>query len=225
MISAMTSAILTIRIDTMLGKAGKQPFALDIELVLRAPITALVGPSGAGKTSILNIIAGLLHPGKGHIDLDGEIWFDAARGINLKPHQRSIGYVFQDGRLFPHLNVAANLDYGRKTRGLKVDAAKQAQIQAMLDLEPLLQRRIGALSGGERQRVAIGRALMMRPKLLLLDEPMAALDATRKAMIAPYLERLRDEAGVPIIYVSHDQAEVARLNAEIIQIANGKTVS
>jgi molybdate transport system ATP-binding protein len=217
--------MIAIAANTVLGQAGKQSFSLHVDLALHAPVTALVGPSGAGKTSILNLIAGLLHADAGYVALDGEVWLDTARRINLKPHQRSVGYVFQDGRLFPHLNVAANLDYGRRARKLADDAQKQAHILRMLDLEPLLQRRIGTLSGGERQRVAIGRALMMNPRLLLLDEPMAALDSERKAIIAPYLERLRDEAGLPIIYVSHDQAEVARLNAVVISVTNGKAVS
>jgi molybdate transport system ATP-binding protein len=217
--------MIAIAANTVLGQAGKQSFSLHVDLALHAPVTALVGPSGAGKTSILNLIAGLLHVDAGYVALDGEVWLDTARSINLKPHQRSVGYVFQDGRLFPHLNVAANLDYGRRARKLADDAQKQAHILRMLDLEPLLQRRIGTLSGGERQRVAIGRALMMNPRLLLLDEPMAALDSERKDIIAPYLERLRDEAGLPIIYVSHDQAEVARLNAVVISVTNGKAVS
>jgi molybdate transport system ATP-binding protein len=217
--------MIAIAANTVLGQAGKQSFSLHVDLALHAPVTALVGPSGAGKTSILNLIAGLLHVDAGYVALDGEVWLDTARRINLKPHQRSVGYVFQDGRLFPHLNVAANLDYGRRARKLADDAQKQAHILRMLDLEPLLQRRIGTLSGGERQRVAIGRALMMKPRLLLLDEPMAALDSERKAIIAPYLERLRDDAGLPIIYVSHDQAEVARLNAVVISVTNGKAVS
>ena len=155
-----------------------------------AGVTALFGPSGAGKTTIVNMIAGLLTPDRGSISFDGTFLFDAAAGINVPPHRRGIGYVFQEGRLFPHLSVRQNLDYGRRMSGHPHDADQFHRIVALLDIGGLLDRRPRLLSGGERQRVAIGRALLMRPRLLLLDEPLASLDAGHKREILPYLVRL-----------------------------------
>ena len=185
-------------------------------------VTALFGPSGAGKTTIVNMIAGLLAPDRGRIELDGTVLFDSTLKLNVPPHQRRIGYVFQDGRLFPHLSVAQNLDYGRWMLGLPRDENMRARIVAMLGIDHLLKRRPGALSGGERQRIALGRALLTQPRLLLLDEPLASLDAARKAEILPYLERLRDEAGIPMIYVSHQAAEIRRLASHVVRIDGGK---
>ena len=156
--------------------------------------TGLFGPSGAGKTSVINMIAGLLKPDRGRIALDDEVLFDSAARIDVPAWRRRIGYVFQEGRLFPHLTVQHNLDYGRWMGGHAADAAAFAHVVELLDIGHLLDRRPGKLSGGERQRVAVGRALLMRPRLLLLDEPLASLDAARKREILPYLERLRDEA-------------------------------
>jgi len=186
---------------------------------------ALFGPSGAGKTSIVSMIAGLVTPDRGRIVVDGEVLFDSDTGIDVPAHRRAVGYVFQDGRLFPHLTVAGNLDYGRWMRGLPRDPAMQKRVVEMLGIGALLPRRPGTLSGGERQRVAIGRALLMRPRLLLLDEPFASLDAARKAEIVPYLERLRDQAGVPIVYVSHDPAEIRRIATHVVRIAAGRVVA
>ncbi len=146
-------------------------------------VTALFGPSGAGKTSLINMIAGLLRPDRGRIDIDGDVLDDTARSIHVPAHRRRIGYVFQDARLFPHLSVVQNLDYGRRMNGLPFDTAEQARIAQLLDLEGLLQRRPGKLSGGEKQRVALGRALLSRPRLLLLDEPLGSLDNERKEEI------------------------------------------
>jgi molybdate transport system ATP-binding protein len=160
-------------------------------------------------------------PDRGHVSSNGTLLFDSA-GVNLPPHRRGIGYVFQDGRLFPHMTVRQNLDYGRRMRRLPHDAAEQARIVAMLDIARLLDRRPAHLSGGERQRIAIGRALLMRPQLLLLDEPLASLDAARKREIFPYLLRLRDETAVPMIYVSHHAAEVKRIATTIVRIENGR---
>jgi molybdate transport system ATP-binding protein len=143
-----------------------------------------------------------------------------SEGVNVPPHRRGIGYVFQDGRLFPHMTVRQNLDYGRRMRRLPRDPAAQARIVDLLDIARLLDRRPAHLSGGERQRIAIGRALLMRPQLLLLDEPLASLDAARKREIFPYLLRLRDEA-VPMIYVSHHAAEVKHIATTIVRIENG----
>lgn len=188
-------------------------------------VTALFGASGAGKTSIINMIAGLMRPDRGRIELDGETLDDAAQGVYVPAHQRRIGYVFQDARLFPHLSVAQNLDYSRRMNRLPPDGAEYDRIVTLLNLPHLLQRRPGKLSGGERQRVALGRALLSRPRLLLLDEPLGSLDAERKEEILPYFVRMRDESGVPMIYVSHDPREVARLATQVIRIARGKVVA
>lgn len=183
---------------------------------------ALFGPSGAGKTSLVNMIAGLLTPNRGRIALDDVVLFDSEAGINLPAHRRRIGYVFQEGRLFPHMTVAQNLDYGRRMQNLPRDAAEQERIVALLDIGDLLARRPGKLSGGERQRVAIGRALLMKPRLLLLDEPLASLDRARKLEILPYLARLRDEAKVPMIYVSHQAGEILRIASQVVRIEDGQ---
>jgi molybdate transport system ATP-binding protein len=188
-------------------------------------VTALFGRSGAGKTSLINMIAGLLRPDRGRIELDGEALDDTEKRIHVPPHRRRIGYVFQDALLFPHLSVAQNLDYGRRMNGLAFDATEQTRIATLLDLGDLLQRRPGKLSGGEKQRVALGRALLSRPRLLLLDEPLGSLDEERKSDILPYLMRLRDEGGVPMVYVSHDASEVRRLATKVIRLQDGKVVA
>jgi molybdate transport system ATP-binding protein len=188
-------------------------------------VTALFGRSGAGKTSLINMIAGLLKPDRGRIEIDGEALDDTEKRIHVPPHRRRIGYVFQDARLFPHLSVAQNLDYGRRMNGLTFDTAEQTRITTLLDLEDILQRRPGKLSGGEKQRVALGRALLSRPRLLLLDEPLGSLDEERKSDILPYLLRLRDQAGVPMVYVSHDPGEVRRLATKVIRLQDGKVVA
>ncbi len=183
--------------------------------------TALFGASGAGKTSIINMIAGLTRPDRGRIVLDGEVLFDEAARIDVPAWRRRIACVFQEGRLFPHLSVRHNLAYGRWMSGRAADPDAFGHVVAMLDIGHLLDRRPGKLSGGERQRVAVGRALLMRPRLLLLDEPLASLDAARKGEILPYLERLRDEAQVPMIYVSHEVAEVRRLATRVVMMDKG----
>jgi molybdate transport system ATP-binding protein len=188
-------------------------------------VTALFGPSGAGKTTIVNMIAGLVEPDRGRIALGDDILFDSATRINVPPPRRRIGYVFQEGRLFPHLSVRHNLDYGRRMNGLPRDRAAMERIVTMLEIEHLLSRRPGRLSGGERQRVAVGRALLMKPALLLLDEPLASLDAARKREILPYLERLRDEAKVPMVYVSHQAAEVRRIVKSVVKLDGGRVVA
>jgi molybdate transport system ATP-binding protein len=188
-------------------------------------VTALFGPSGAGKTTIVNMIAGLVEPDRGRIALGDDVLFDSATRINVPPPRRRIGYVFQEGRLFPHLSVRHNLDYGRRMNGLPRDRAAMERIVTMLEIEHLLSRRPGRLSGGERQRVAVGRALLMKPALLLLDEPLASLDAARKREILPYLERLRDEAKVPMVYVSHQAAEVRRIVKSVVKLDGGRVVA
>ena len=200
-------------------------FSLDVAFDAPAGVTALFGKSGAGKSSVINAVAGLLCPDRGRIILDGTPVFDSETGLTLPPHRRRIGYVFQDGRLFPHLTVRQNLTYGRWFAGGRPDRSLFDQIVALLGLDALLSRRPGALSGGEKQRVAIGRAILSKPRLLLMDEPLAALDEARKAEILPYLETLRDDLALPILYVSHSISEVARLADTLVMIDAGKVTA
>lgn len=212
--------MLVVEVEKKLGE-----FSLNALFASESGATVLFGPSGAGKTSIINMIAGLLRPDRGRIVLDDEVLFDDAARIDLPAWGRRIGYVFQEGRLFPHLSIKHNLDYGRWMGGHAADPAAFAHVVELLAIGHLLDRRPGKLSGGERQRVAVGRALLMRPRLLLLDEPLASLDAARKQDILPYLERLRDEARVPMIYVSHDAAEVKRIATRVVRVDAGRVVA
>jgi molybdate transport system ATP-binding protein len=212
--------MLTVALGKTLGE-----FTLDASFVSESGVTGLFGPSGSGKTTIVNMIAGLMRPDRGRIAFDGEVMFDDAAGIDLPVWRRRIGTVFQEGRLFPHLSVRQNLDYGRWMGGHAKDPAAFAHAAELLDIAHLLDRRPGKLSGGERQRVAVGRALLMRPRLLLLDEPLASLDSARKADILPYLVRLRDEAKVPMIYVSHDAGEVRQIASRVVRIDGGKVTA
>jgi molybdate transport system ATP-binding protein len=212
--------MLSVDVEKQLGD-----FTIAAAFAAAGGATALFGASGAGKTSLINMIAGLLRPDRGRIALDGTTLFDDAARIDVPAWRRRIGCVFQEGRLFPHLSVRHNLDYGRWMGRHAADPAAFAHVVELLDIGPLLDRRPGKLSGGERQRVAVGRALLMRPRLLLLDEPLASLDAARKGEILPYLERLRDEARVPIIYVSHDAAEVRRLATRVVMLEAGRVVA
>lgn len=197
---------------------------LEIEAAFNADpgVTALFGRSGAGKTSIVNMIAGLLKPERGRICADGRVLFDSERNTSLPVHKRRIGYVFQDGRLLPHLTVKQNLTYGRWFTPKAERSASFEQVVQLLDIEPFLGRLPSALSGGEKQRVAIGRALLVSPRLLLMDEPLASLDDHRKREILPYIERLRDETRLPIVYVSHSLDEVARLASTIVLVSDGR---
>jgi molybdate transport system ATP-binding protein len=200
-------------------------FALDVRFTSQGRLTAFFGQSGSGKTSLVNIIGGLIRPDRGRIAVDGTTLVDTASGVFVPTHRRRVGYVFQEGRLFPHLTVRQNLLFGRWFRP---PDERKVQLETVLDLlgiGHLLQRRPGALSGGEKQRVAIGRALLASPRLLLMDEPLAALDDERKAEILPFIERLRDEANVPIVYVSHSLAEVSRLANSIVVLRNGRVVA
>jgi molybdate transport system ATP-binding protein len=184
-------------------------------------VTGLFGASGAGKTSMINMIAGLLRPDRGLIAVDGETLDETATQTHVPVYRRRIGYVFQDARLFPHLNVRQNLDYGRRMNRLAENTAQQRRVTELLDIGNLLDRRPGRLSGGERQRVALGRALLSQPRLLLLDEPLGSLDERRKEDILPYLVRLRDEAGIPMVYVSHDAAEMRQLATQVVLLQRG----
>jgi molybdate transport system ATP-binding protein len=195
-------------------------FVLEIREQLDQGITALFGPSGSGKTTTLDAIAGLRRPAAGTISVGGRVLFDAARSINLPPHQRHVGYVPQDPALFPHMNVRRNVLYGRRP-GQKLELPAVA---TMLEVVDLLDRRIPELSGGERQRVALARALMSAPDLLLLDEPLAAVDVERRRRILPYLLRVRDELKVPVIYVSHDRAEVDQLADRVLLLDGGRVI-
>lgn len=202
-------------------------FALDAAFEAPPGITVLFGRSGSGKTTLVNAVAGLLRPDQGRVAVGGHVLLDTAAGVFLPPHRRRLGYVFQEGRLFPHLSVRANLLYGRwfsrAPRGPD-PRAEFDRIVEMLGIAPLLARRPGDLSGGEKQRVAIGRALLARPALILADEPLAALDDPRKAEILPYFERLRDEATAPILYVSHSAVEVARLATTVVALQDGRVI-
>ena len=199
-------------------------FSLEASFRSEGRVTGLFGASGAGKTSLVNMIAGLLTPDRGTIALDGEVLDDTAARIHVPPHRRRIGYVFQDARLFPHLDVRQNLDYGRHMNGLAADPSQHKHVTDLLDISHLLDRRPGKLSGGERQRVALGRSLLSKPRLLLLDEPLGSLDEGRKVEILPYLIRLRDE-GIPMVYVSHDAAELRQLATQIVMLRDGRVTS
>ncbi|WP_018411758.1 molybdenum ABC transporter ATP-binding protein [Methyloversatilis thermotolerans] len=204
-------------------KLGALDFAVDVSLPSRG-VTALFGRSGAGKSSLINAVAGILAPDHGRIAVDQRVFFDSQARVNLPIEKRGIGYVFQDARLFPHLDVAANLRYGlRRARGpVRTD---WDSVIGVLGLSHLLTRRPHLLSGGEKQRVALGRALLSQPSLLLMDEPLASLDAPRKAEVLPYIERLAGEFGLPVLYVSHSIEEVTRLADHLVIVAEGRTVA
>lgn len=200
-------------------------FRIEASFTGSGRLTALFGPSGSGKSTLINLIAGLIRPEEGRIEVDGKVLVDTKAGIFLPRHKRRIGMVFQDARLFPHMSVRSNLLYGRwftpaAERYMDMDA-----IVNLLGIGALLERKPARLSGGEKQRVAIGRALLSSPRLLLMDEPLASLDEARKAEIMPYIERLRDEMKIPIVYVSHSVAEVARLASDVVVLAQGKVTA
>ena len=212
--------MLSVDISKQLGE-----LTLEAKFESSGLVTGLFGPSGAGKTSLVNMIAGLMTPGHGTIALDGEPLDDSERRHHVPAHLRRIGYVFQDARLFPHLDVRRNLDYGRRMNGLASDAAHEDRIIALLDIGELLDRRTAQLSGGERQRIALGRALLAKPRLLLLDEPLGSLDDERKSEILPHLVRLRDEGHVPMVYVSHDVGDMRMLATRVVMLRRGKIVA
>ncbi len=211
-------------IDVALGLARKD-FSLDVAFGGGSGVTALFGPSGCGKTTVIRLVSGLERPDRGRITLGDAVLVDTAKGIHRPPHRRRIGLVFQDAQLFPHLSVAANLGYGRfftahDRRRVGFDAVVE-----VLGIGHLLKRRPATLSGGEKQRVAIGRALLTSPDLLLMDEPLAALDDERKAEILPFIEHLRDAFAIPILYVSHAVEEVVRLAATVVRLEAGRVTA
>ena len=209
-------------VDVTLVQGG---FRLDARFAAQAPIVALFGRSGAGKSTLVNAIAGLVRPERGRIAVAGRTLFDDRRGIDLAPENRRVGYVFQDALLFPHLTVRANLAYGERLTPPNERYVDRARVIELLDLQRLLDRRPSRLSGGERQRAAIGRALLASPRLLLMDEPLASLDAARKAEILAYVELLRDELRLPIVYVSHSLDEVTRLADHVVVIGEGRVLA
>lgn len=197
-------------------------FELDIGFEAPSGVTVLYGPSGAGKTTVLNAVAGLLRPQYGRIVVEGAVLTDTGQGMFVPPHRRRLGVVFQDGRMFPHMSVRQNLRYGRWFVSKARRRTSEEAIIEMLGIGSLLDRSPSTLSGGERQRVAVGRALLSEPRLILADEPLSALDDARKAEILPYFERLRDELRVPMLYVTHSAAEVARIATTVVLIEAGR---
>jgi molybdate transport system ATP-binding protein len=199
-------------------------FATDVAFQTASRVVALFGPSGSGKSTLLHVIAGLIRPRYARIEVDGQVLTDTARKIFVPPHRRRIGYVFQDGRLFPHLTVRQNLLYGRWFTPRAERFGTLEEITALLGIGHLLDRRPGTLSGGEKQRTAIGRALLASPRLLLMDEPLSSLDAERKAETLPYIERLRDTLAIPIVYVSHSFDEIERLTDQVVRLDRGRVI-
>ncbi|MDX9859786.1 MAG: molybdenum ABC transporter ATP-binding protein [Rhodospirillales bacterium] len=200
-------------------------FLLDARFLTDSGLTALFGRSGAGKTSLVDSLAGLNRPDDGRIVVDGHVLFDSKAGIYLPPERRRLGYVFQEARLFPHLSVAGNLTYGMKLTPPSERHQDFDQIVDLLDLRAHLKRRPATLSGGEKQRVAIGRALLASPRILLMDEPLASLDAARKAEILPFIERLRLDLDLPVVYVSHAIEEVIRIADTMVVMSDGKVAA
>ena len=213
--------MLELRVAKRLGT-----FSIDAEVACETDgIVALFGRYGCGKTSLVAMLAGLLRPDRGRIAVAGQVLFDSERGIDLPPERRRLGYVFQESRLFPHLSVRGNLTYGLKRAPAAERRIGLEQIVDLLDIAHLLGRRPDDLSGGEKQRVALGRALLANPRLLLMDEPLAALDQPLKDEILPFIERLRDELAIPIVYVSHIMEEIVRLADTLVLVSDGRVVA
>jgi molybdate transport system ATP-binding protein len=216
--------------DRLLLQARKRLGAFELQCDVDLPLaglTALFGPSGSGKTTLINLVAGLHRPDQGRIVVGADVFFDGARGIDVPVERRALGVVFQDARLFPHLSVRNNLMFGFRRAGTRAHSPRVTfdAIVQLLGIGALLERRPHTLSGGERQRVAIGRALLAQPRLLLMDEPLASLDAARKAEVLPYIESLRDQYDVPILYVSHALDEVLRLATAMVVLEQGRAVA
>ena len=212
--------MLSLQLTCRLGD-----FDLDVDVTCRYPVTAIYGPSGAGKTTLLNLVAGLMRSDAGRVELDGDVLYDAATGVDLPPEARRLGYVFQQDLLFPHLNVDDNLRFGYDLLPASQRRFEPARIVELLEIGPLLARRPANLSGGERQRVALGRALLSSPRLLLMDEPLASLDQGLKSRIVPYLRHVRSDLGIPILYVSHSVAEILELTGQVIVLDQGRVVA
>ena len=212
--------MLTLRLKRTLSS-----FALDLDLECPYSVTAIYGPSGSGKTTLLNLISGLMRPDEGEIHVDAEVFFSSAHGIDLPPERRRVGYVFQEGLLFPHLSVEANLRYGYDLLPASSRRLQPAQIVELLEIGPLLNRWPAHLSGGERQRIALGRALLTSPRLLLMDEPLASLDQGLKSRIIPYLRHVRSDLDIPILYVSHSVAEILELTGQVLVLSEGRAVA
>jgi molybdate transport system ATP-binding protein len=213
--SPPSSRVIDLLFDVSLTQGD---FTLQVRESSHVEVLGLFGPSGSGKTTLLEIIAGLRTPSAGEIRIGNSSLFDSARGISLPPRDRHIGYVPQDVLLFPHLDVRSNLLYGAREQSLE-------SLADILDIRALLDRSVGNLSGGERQRVAIGRALMTKPALLLLDEPLAAVDRARREQILPYLLRVRRELHVPLVYVTHDAVELAHIADRVLVIEDGRVTA
>ncbi len=212
--------MLTLRLRRRLGA-----FEFDVDLGCSAAVTAVFGRSGSGKTSLLDMVAGLLRPEEGRVELDGEVLYDAAEGIDLPPEARRLGYVFQQDLLFPHLSVGDNLRFGYDLLPAAERRFEPGRIAELLEIGPLLERRSQNLSGGERQRVALGRALLVSPRLLLMDEPLASLDQGLKSRIIPYLRHVRSDLGIPVLYVSHSVAEILELTNQVIVLDQGRAIA
>jgi molybdate transport system ATP-binding protein len=212
--------MIDVDIEAALGD-----FRLAVRFVADAPVLGLFGRSGAGKTTVVNAIAGITRPTRGSIRINDAVLFDSNLGIDVPPERRRIGYVFQDPLLFPHLSVESNLTYGQRLRVPSERAIERQRVIDLLGLDALLERRPVTLSGGEKQRVAIGRALLAQPRILLMDEPLASLDIPRKGEILDYIERLRDELHIPIVYVSHSVAEISRLADTVAILSEGKCLA
>ncbi|MES2546329.1 MAG: ATP-binding cassette domain-containing protein [Pseudomonadota bacterium] len=204
------------------AKLQRKHFKLDVSLQIDTRVTAIYGPSGSGKSTILSLIAGITQPDSGYIAIDGECVFDSESKLNKPIHQRRIGLVFQDGRLFPHMNVEQNLTYAFKLNAHQQQLIQPAEIMQLLALDTLKKQHPHQLSGGEKQRVALGRALLSSPKLLMLDEPLASLDDKLKQQILPYLKLVAENIQVPMLYVSHSKDEISQLTSEIIYLQKGR---
>ncbi len=206
------------------AKLQRSHFNLDVSLQINTRVTAIFGPSGSGKSTVLNMIAGITLPDSGRIVIGGECVFDSQLGINKPIHQRKLGLVFQDGRLFPHMTVAQNLAYAYQLNASHKQAISLTEVLDLLELSALKQQYPRQLSGGEKQRVALGRALLSSPTLLMLDEPLASLDEQLKAQILPYLTLVAEHIQIPMLYVSHSKAEILQLTEHIVYIKDGQIV-
>lgn len=205
------------------AQLNRKHFKLDVDLKLYERVNAIYGPSGSGKSTILGIIAGILKPDNGRVAINGECLYDSNQGINLPIYQRRVGLMFQDGKLFPHLTVAQNLGYALKFLPTDAQIFKLEEIVSLLEIELLLKQKPHQLSGGEKQRVALGRALISSPRILMLDEPLASLDERLKSQILPFLKLVANQINIPMIYISHSKEEILQITNHIIPIEHGRT--